>query len=223
MGRLVGNLPPQLRGACVSPCRRDTHTHPDAWGKSAGCGDDVRSPEVLLRPPGRIPVRCRPGSRRPAPCRARSSRTDADSHHLMEEQPTMRGRPTVTCAAKAKTTGERCKRAPIPGGTVCIFHGGGTQQSARGWGTPARRDADPTRNSRRLRNGRRLMRRLSRRGRTSPSSGMWVCWTWRILEICGASPGRWPKVHEFSVQRLALSNKNGRRTKRSGDPTDEEW
>lgn len=38
----------------------------------------------------------------------------------------MRGKPRVTCTARAKSTGERCGRAPIPGGTVCKFHGGGT-------------------------------------------------------------------------------------------------
>lgn len=39
----------------------------------------------------------------------------------------MRGKPAVTCVARAKSTGERCGRAPIPGGTVCKFHGGGTR------------------------------------------------------------------------------------------------
>lgn len=29
------------------------------------------------------------------------------------------------CTATAKGTGERCKRRPIPGGTVCVKHGGG--------------------------------------------------------------------------------------------------
>lgn len=38
----------------------------------------------------------------------------------------MRGKPKLTCRATAKSTGERCRRAPIPGGTVCIVHGGGT-------------------------------------------------------------------------------------------------
>lgn len=41
----------------------------------------------------------------------------------------MRGKPTVTCTAKAKSTGERCGRAPIPGGSVCLFHGGGTRKA----------------------------------------------------------------------------------------------
>lgn len=31
----------------------------------------------------------------------------------------------VTCTARAKSTGERCQRAPIRGGTVCYVHGGG--------------------------------------------------------------------------------------------------
>lgn len=33
--------------------------------------------------------------------------------------------PTTQCVATAKTTGEQCKRRPIPGGTVCRKHGGG--------------------------------------------------------------------------------------------------
>lgn len=33
------------------------------------------------------------------------------------------------CAATSKQTGQRCKNAPIPGGTVCRFHGGGTKQA----------------------------------------------------------------------------------------------
>lgn len=31
---------------------------------------------------------------------------------------------TPRCTAKAKQTGERCKRRPIPGGRVCVMHGG---------------------------------------------------------------------------------------------------
>lgn len=33
------------------------------------------------------------------------------------------------CIAKAKGTGERCKRAPIRGGTVCKLHGGGSKRA----------------------------------------------------------------------------------------------
>ena len=29
------------------------------------------------------------------------------------------------CTARARSTGERCGNRPIPGGTVCRFHGGG--------------------------------------------------------------------------------------------------
>lgn len=32
---------------------------------------------------------------------------------------------TPRCAATAKGSGEQCKRRPIPGGTVCVKHGGG--------------------------------------------------------------------------------------------------
>jgi hypothetical protein len=37
----------------------------------------------------------------------------------------------VTCKAKAKTSGVRCKRLPIPGGTVCVMHGGKAPQVQR--------------------------------------------------------------------------------------------
>lgn len=33
---------------------------------------------------------------------------------------------TPRCTATAKGSGERCKRRPIPGGTVCVKHGGGS-------------------------------------------------------------------------------------------------
>ena len=32
----------------------------------------------------------------------------------------------VPCTATSKQSGQRCKRRPIPGGTVCVMHGGGT-------------------------------------------------------------------------------------------------
>ena len=32
------------------------------------------------------------------------------------------------CTAKSKTTGQRCKNPPIPGGTVCRIHGGAAPQ-----------------------------------------------------------------------------------------------
>lgn len=35
------------------------------------------------------------------------------------------------CVAKAKQTGNRCKRRPIVGGTVCKMHGGGATQVKR--------------------------------------------------------------------------------------------
>lgn len=35
------------------------------------------------------------------------------------------------CIAKAKQTGNRCKRRPIVGGTVCKMHGGGAVQVQR--------------------------------------------------------------------------------------------
>ena len=41
---------------------------------------------------------------------------------------------TRRCSARSKQAGRRCKRAPIPGGTVCRMHGGAApqvQQAAR--------------------------------------------------------------------------------------------
>lgn len=32
------------------------------------------------------------------------------------------------CTAKSKRSGVQCKRRPIPGGTVCVMHGGGAPQ-----------------------------------------------------------------------------------------------
>jgi len=34
----------------------------------------------------------------------------------------------ISCTATAKSTGEQCGNPPIPGGTVCTFHGGGAPQ-----------------------------------------------------------------------------------------------
>lgn len=42
--------------------------------------------------------------------------------------------PIATCTAHSKATGLRCKQRPIPGATVCHWHGGGApqvQQAAR--------------------------------------------------------------------------------------------
>lgn len=36
---------------------------------------------------------------------------------------------TPQCTAKAKSTGQRCKRRPIPGGNVCVKHGGRAPQT----------------------------------------------------------------------------------------------
>lgn len=36
----------------------------------------------------------------------------------------MEGKPK--CTSKAKQTGDRCRRPPVPGGTVCHIHGGGS-------------------------------------------------------------------------------------------------
>ena len=30
----------------------------------------------------------------------------------------------LRCTAKSKTTGKQCRNTPIPGGTVCVSHGG---------------------------------------------------------------------------------------------------
>ena len=48
---------------------------------------------------------------------------------LMDTRPPMDtqypDKPYVTCTATSKQSGQRCKRRPIPGGHVCIMHGGG--------------------------------------------------------------------------------------------------
>lgn len=36
---------------------------------------------------------------------------------------------TPRCIAMAKGTGQRCKRRPIPGGRVCVIHGGASPQA----------------------------------------------------------------------------------------------
>ncbi|HXG90347.1 MAG TPA: hypothetical protein VNJ02_18635 [Vicinamibacterales bacterium] len=36
-----------------------------------------------------------------------------------------------SCSAKSKTTGVRCRRTAIPGGTVCYYHGGAAPQVKR--------------------------------------------------------------------------------------------
>lgn len=43
-----------------------------------------------------------------------------DAHDHMDAKP--------QCTATAKGSGQRCKRLPIPGGTVCVKHGGGAPQ-----------------------------------------------------------------------------------------------
>ena len=40
----------------------------------------------------------------------------------------------VSCTATSKQSGQRCKRRPIPGGTVCVMHGGGTPRVRKGAG-----------------------------------------------------------------------------------------
>jgi hypothetical protein len=36
--------------------------------------------------------------------------------------------PRPQCTAKSKQSGERCKRRPHPGATVCVIHGAGSPQ-----------------------------------------------------------------------------------------------
>lgn len=36
--------------------------------------------------------------------------------------------PYTPCTAKSKQSGQRCKRRPIPGGHVCVMHGGKAPQ-----------------------------------------------------------------------------------------------
>ena len=42
-----------------------------------------------------------------------------DTPHLMD---------TPRCTAKSKQSGQQCKRRPIPGGSVCVIHGGAARQ-----------------------------------------------------------------------------------------------
>ncbi len=35
------------------------------------------------------------------------------------------------CAATSQQSGQRCKRLPVPGGRVCVIHGGAAPQAAR--------------------------------------------------------------------------------------------
>src|SRR5262245_21828672 len=51
--------------------------------------------------------------------KARSS-----ENHPMDASDPMDAR----CTATSKQSGQRCKRAPIPGGAVCVMHGGGAPQ-----------------------------------------------------------------------------------------------
>jgi hypothetical protein len=51
------------------------------------------------------------------PIKAKADHMDA-SHHTEAPQ----------CTATAKGSRQRCKRRPIPGGTVCVKHGGGAPQ-----------------------------------------------------------------------------------------------
>lgn len=56
--------------------------------------------------------------KRHAPKGRIKSRNPMDSDHPMDAR----------CTARSKQSGERCKRRPIPGGTVCVMHGGAAPQ-----------------------------------------------------------------------------------------------
>lgn len=47
----------------------------------------------------------------------------------------------TTCTAKAKGTGERCRRSPIAGGTVCRVHGGASRVAKAAAARRAQEDA----------------------------------------------------------------------------------
>lgn len=47
----------------------------------------------------------------------------------MDETPRVDAPVRRQCTATSKQSGERCKRLPIPGGTVCVMHGGATSAS----------------------------------------------------------------------------------------------
>lgn len=48
-----------------------------------------------------------------------------DAPNLMDAP---HGKNYIPCVGTSKQSGKRCKRRPIPGGTVCIIHGGGAPQ-----------------------------------------------------------------------------------------------
>ncbi len=47
---------------------------------------------------------------------------------LMDASRVMDALPRPQCTAKSKQSGERCKRRPHPGATVCVIHGAGSPQ-----------------------------------------------------------------------------------------------
>jgi hypothetical protein len=51
-----------------------------------------------------------------------------DTLDLMDAPNTALARPKRQCTAKSKQSGVRCKRRPIPGGEVCVMHGGKAPQ-----------------------------------------------------------------------------------------------
>lgn len=48
-----------------------------------------------------------------------------------EPKPPRRRSPAVTCTASSKRSGQRCRRAPVKGATVCASHGGKAPQVQR--------------------------------------------------------------------------------------------
>jgi hypothetical protein len=46
----------------------------------------------------------------------------------MDASMVMDALPRPQCTAKSKQSGERCKRRPHPGATVCVIHGAGSPQ-----------------------------------------------------------------------------------------------
>lgn len=62
-------------------------------------------------------------AKRHAP-RGRIKADPIDGSDLMDAQ----GLPYEPCTARSKQSGKRCKRRPIPGGRVCVMHGGKAPQ-----------------------------------------------------------------------------------------------
>lgn len=102
----------------------------DPMGTSDPMGDAQRSGDRRRFSPPDSPAAAPDAKKRKAPkapAKPSKAKTKAPA---AAEKPTRR-----QCTATSRTTGNRCGQRPIPGGTVCRYHGGAApqvQRSARG-------------------------------------------------------------------------------------------